>query len=159
MSTEKPDHATILAELRKILEARRPRIASLQATADWLKQVGPYRWVGLYDVDYATGMVNSVVWSGSGEPEYPTFPITKGLTSAAISSRKTVNVGDVASDPRYLTAFGSTRSEIIVPVFDAAGKTVVGTIDIESQNANAFDADTQTLLETCTEVLRPLWQR
>jgi hypothetical protein len=26
--------------------------------------------------------------------------------------------GDVSADPRYLTAFGTTPSEIIVPVFD-----------------------------------------
>src|SRR6516165_6424868 len=39
---------------------------------------------------------------------------------------------NVASDPRYLRAFGSTRSQIIVPVFDEARETV-GTIDVESE--------------------------
>jgi hypothetical protein len=64
-------------------------------------------------------MVRNVTWSGPGAPEHPTFPLTKGLTSAAIAQKQIVNVGDVMSDPRYLTAFGTTRSEIIVPVFDA----------------------------------------
>jgi hypothetical protein len=31
--------------------------------------------------------------------------ITKGLTRAAIAGRRTINVGEVAADPRYLTAF------------------------------------------------------
>jgi len=120
---------------------------------------GGYRWVGLYDVDRAAGTVTNVVWSGPGAPEYPTFSITKGLTGAAISARKTVNVGDVAADPRYLAAFGTTRSEIIVPVFDGAGENVVGTIDIESDEPNAFSEDVQALLEDCASVTRPLWPR
>ena len=87
------------------------------------------------------------------------FPITKGLTGAAISSGRTVNVGDVAADPRYLTAFGTTRSEIIVPVFDGTSESVVGTIDIESEKPSAFTDDVQILLEACSGVIRPLWCR
>ncbi len=103
--------------------------------------------------------MTNIVWSGPGAPEYPTFPITKGLTGVAISARKTVNVGDVAADPRYLTAFGTTRSEIIVPVLDRAGENVVGTIDVESEKPNAFSEDVQALLEACANVIRPLWCR
>ena len=87
------------------------------------------------------------------------FPITKGLTGAAISSGKTVNARDVEADPRYLTAFGTTRSEIIVPIFDGTSQSVVGTIDIESEKPNAFTDDVQTLLEACSRVIRPLWRR
>jgi len=71
-----------------------------------------------------------------------------------------VNVGNVTADPRYLTAFGTTRSEIIVPVFDRAGENVVGTIDVESEKPNAFpEEEVQTLLEACSKVIRPLWRR
>jgi len=70
-----------------------------------------------------------------------------------------VNVGNVAADPRYLTAFGTTKSEIIVPVLDGAGENVVGTIDVESEKPNAFPAEVQTLLEACSKVIRPLWLR
>lgn len=82
--------------------------------------------------------------------------MTKGLTGAAISARKTINVGDVATDPRYLTAFPTARSEIIVPVFDDARQHVIGTIDVESENRNAFTQEVQALLETCAEVVQPL---
>jgi putative methionine-R-sulfoxide reductase with GAF domain len=103
-------------------------------------------------------LVKNIVWSGEGAPEYPVFPLTKGLTSSAIAFGKTINVGDVAADPRYLTALGSTRSEIIVPVFDAKGKTVIGTIDVESDRENAFDAATQSWLELAAITLQPYWQ-
>jgi putative methionine-R-sulfoxide reductase with GAF domain len=63
----------------------------------------------------------------------------------------------VASDQRYLTAFGSTRSEIIVPIFDAAQGNVVGTIDVESERTNAFDPETEKVLVACADVIAPLW--
>jgi L-methionine (R)-S-oxide reductase len=152
-------HDKLLLDLQNLVSTARDRVAALQDIAEVLKRSRSYRWVGLYDVDRAAGTVTNIVWSGPGAPDYPTFHITKGLTGAAISSRKTVNVGDVAADPRYLTAFGSTKSEIIVPVFDRAGGNVVGTIDIESDKPNAFSKEVQALLEHCASVIRPLWRR
>ncbi len=52
----------------------------------------------------------------------PSTRVTKGLTSAAVAEKRVINVGDVLSDPRYLTAPGTTRSEIIIPVLDARAK-------------------------------------
>jgi putative methionine-R-sulfoxide reductase with GAF domain len=66
-------------------------------------------------------------------------------------------VGDVARDPDYLTALGSTQSEIIVPVLDNAKDAVIGTIDVESERLNAFDTASQTLLEECASLLTDLW--
>ena len=148
----------LLSHLENIVVATRDRQASLQEAAALIRSSANYRWVGLYDVDHAAGLVRNVSWSGPGEPEHPTFPLTQGLTSAAIAQRQIVNVGDVATDPRYLTAFGSTRSEIIVPVFDRAGERVLGTIDVESEEPNAFTKDIEDLLEACSSVIRPLWE-
>ena len=148
----------ILAGLKQILADHANRHACLAKVAGLIKEGGNYRWVGLYDVDHVAGFVTNIVWSGPGAPEFPTFPITRGLTGSAISGRTTVNVGDVAADPRYLTAFETTKSEIIVPIFGAASQAVVGTIDVESEQPNAFDAKAQSLLEDCAELLRPLWQ-
>ena len=143
--------------LRAIVTAAQDRQRSLEEVAARIRSSADYRWVGLYDVDHAAGLVRNLTWSGPGAPEHPTFPLTKGLTSAAVAQKQTVNVGDVSADPRYLTAFGSTRSEIIVPVLDAEANNVVGTIDIESEKPNAFSKDVQDLLESCAAVIRPLW--
>jgi putative methionine-R-sulfoxide reductase with GAF domain len=151
-------HEKLPIDSRAIVAAARDRVGSLQKIANLLRSSGAYRWVGLYDINSQAGLVMNVVWSGPGAPEHPTFPVTKGLTSAAISARKIVNVGDVSADPRYLTAFGTIRSEIIVPVFDAACERVVGTIDIESEKPNAFSHDVEALLVACSDVIRPLWQ-
>lgn len=148
----------LMTDLHTLVSTQKDRVAALQGIAELLRTSGGFRWVGLYDVDHSSGRVSNIVWSGPHAPEYPAFPVTKGLTGAAISSGKTVNVGDVAADPRYLTAFGSTKSEIIVPVLDGTSQTVVGTIDVESEEPNAFTEDVQALLEGCSDVICSLWR-
>jgi len=59
---------------------------------------------------------------------------------------------------RYLTAFGSTRSEIIVPIFDAAHVDVVGTIDVESERLNPFDEETERVLVGCADAIGVFWR-
>jgi putative methionine-R-sulfoxide reductase with GAF domain len=147
----------LLLDLENIVTAAHDRQRSLEEVAARIRSSADYRWVGLYDVDHAAGLVRNLTWSGPGAPEYPTFPLSKGLTSAAIAQKQIVNVGDVSADPRYLTAFGTTQSEIIVPVFDVEANSVVGTIDVESEEPNAFSKDVQDLLESCSAVIRPLW--
>ena len=148
----------LIETLRQTVSTSKDRVATLRAIADLLRSSGGYRWVAFYDVDHAAGIVKNIIWSGPAAPEYPAFPITKGLTGSAIATRKTVNAGDVSADPRYLTALGSTQSEIIVPVFDSTSETVVGTIDVESGKRDAFSEDVQQLLEACAKTIRPLWQ-
>jgi GAF domain-containing protein len=148
---------TLLSQISKIVAKQGPRIDRLREVAATLGQSGGYRWVGLYEVDADRGEVRNVVWDGPSAPEYPTFPITKGLTSSAIAEKRTVNVGDVGADPRYLTALSSTRSEIIVPILSDRGQ-VTGTIDVESERPNAFDRDTERLLENCAVRLQRLFQ-
>ena len=147
----------LLSHLENIVVTSTGRQTSVQEVAALIRSSNNYRWVGLYDIDHAAGFVKNIAWSGPGEPEHPTFPLTQGLTSAAIAQKQIVNVGDVSADPRYLTAFGTTRSEIIVPILDQAKNRVLGTVDVESEERNAFTSDIEDLLEACSRVIRPLW--
>jgi|SRR5215472_2991238 len=147
----------LLTELNLLVAREGDRPSRAKAIAEAIRAAGPYRWTGIYDVDAQKGLVSNVAWSGAGAPQHPTFPITKGLTSRAIASRKTVNVGNVASDPGYLTALATTRSEIIIPILDVVGDCVLGTIDVESERAHAFDSATQERLEECANALRAFW--
>lgn len=144
-------------ELQKILALNEDRVTKAKRIVEAIREAGPYRWVGIYDVNIRPGLVSNIAWSGPRAPAYPNFPLTKGLTSRAIIARKTVNVGDVAKDPSYLTALDSTRAEIIVPILDGTGDHVIGTLDVESEHLNAFDSTTQALLEECANVLTNFW--
>jgi L-methionine (R)-S-oxide reductase len=130
------------------------RAAKAKRLAELVQTLGSYRWVGVYDV--GPEQVSIIAWSGPNAPEFPTFPVTKGFTGAAIETKKAVIVGDVRTDPRYLTAFGSTLSEIIVPVLSPDGR-VLGTVDVESQNTNAFTDRDREMIEQCIQAALPLW--
>lgn len=153
MSTELPNC------IKFLLTQKWDRVAIARSVAEAIGNHGQYRWTGIYDVDIDRGLVSNVAWSGPNAPEYPTFPVTKGLTSRAVAEKRTVNVGDVASDRDYLTALATTRSEIIVPIMDERRSQVLGTIDVESELPNAFDASAQSMLEECAVVLRQFWKR
>lgn len=115
-----------------------------------------YRWVGLYDVLAADIAV--VAWTGDEAPANPRFARTRGLNGAAVTERKTVVANDVASDARYLATLASTRAEMVVPVLDLASE-VVGTIDVASDRAGAFDDRDVEWVEACAREAARLWER
>jgi L-methionine (R)-S-oxide reductase len=149
--------STITNSIAAVLRTSDERIEKARRIADLVRGLRNYRWVGVYDV--GPEFVSMIAYSGPSAPAYPHFPIARGLTGVAIRARKTIVVGDVRNDPRYLTAFGSTRSEIIIPVLDEKSSAVVGTIDVESEQVNAFSEADQTMLAECSIAASPLWSR
>jgi L-methionine (R)-S-oxide reductase len=144
-----------LHQIRSTAMGGGDRTEKAKRLAELIQRLGEYRWVGVYDV--GAELVSIIAWSGPGAPESPSFPASKGLTGVAIQQKKAVIVGDVRNDARYLTVFGSTLSEIIVPVLAPGGESVIGTVDVESDQANAFSARDQQMIEQCAEAALPLW--
>ncbi len=143
-------------QIQTLLESPGDRTDKAKRIAEAIRIARDYRWIGIYTVEEKEIAV--LAWSGTGTPAFPRFPVTHGLNGAAVSSRSTVVVDDVANDPRYLTTFGSTQSEIVVPVFNPATGTVVGTIDVESVEKQAFTDDDRAFLEECARAIARLWE-
>jgi L-methionine (R)-S-oxide reductase len=144
-----------LNQIRSIAMGGNDRVEKAQRLAELIRKLGDYRWVGAYDVGPET--VSLIAWSGAGAPEHPCFQVSQGLTGAVIQEKRAVIVGDVRIDPRYLTVFGNTLSEIIVPVLSPAGGHVIGTVEVESDQLNAFSSRDQQMIERCAEAALPLW--
>jgi L-methionine (R)-S-oxide reductase len=142
---------------RRIAEAadsESPRAERARASAEIVRAARDYRWVGIYDV--GDEKISLLAHTGA-PPAHPRFSLTEGLSGEAVRTRATVMSNDVGSDPRYLTAFDSTGSEIIVPVLGAESGIVIGTLDVESDLAGAFSEEDVSFLEECAAVLRPLY--
>lgn len=153
MNHEHTDFGHLEKHIGEILRSDASREERARAIAAELHAAGNYRWVGIYDV--TPEEVRIISYSGPSAPKHPTFPTDKGLTAQALRTNATVSVGDVTADPNYLTAFGTTRSEMIVPV-RVNGK-IAGTIDVESERINAFTDDDRASLERAAEALAPLF--
>ena len=141
--------------LRIIAAERRDRQYLATRAAQIICRIGPYRWVGIYDIGPEDAHV--FAWSGLGPPAFVRFPKTAGLTGEAVKTLKTVVVNDVSKSDTYLTAFAGTQSEIIVPILDPTQSAVVGTIDVESDRLNSFRPEDQKVLEQGALALASLW--
>ncbi|MCI0330093.1 MAG: GAF domain-containing protein [candidate division Zixibacteria bacterium] len=139
----------------ELLQASGNRADKAKALAELIRAHRGYHWVGLYDV--SSTHISAIAWTGNEAPAFPSFPVTKGLNGAAVAEKKPVIVQDVAQDSRYLVTFGATRGEAIFPVFTPDGSRVIGTIDVESDRVNAFQAEDEAFLQECSALLRPLW--
>ena len=138
-----------------IAEAAGPE-AAVQRVVDLLHDRFPsYDWVGIYWVDGPDLVLGP--WTGPEATEHTRIPIGTGICGVAAESGRTEIVGDVDADPRYLSCFASTRSEIVVPIFD--GRTVVGEIDIDGSDVDAFDGTDARFLEEVAALLAPLRPR
>src|SRR6201989_1272958 len=113
--------------------------------AEMIRAACDYRFVGIYKI--VRGEFVIVAKTGKCPPAYPRFPITQGLAGAALEEKHAIMVADAHKAPRYLPTFGSTQSEIVVPVITESGKTV-GLIDVESEKLNAFTENDRDFFET-----------
>ena len=146
---------TVLRGIHDLLASDQDRAEQAVQIAELIRLAGSYRWVGLYAVTEQE--ITVIGWSGPGAPAHPRFPVTQGLSGAAVATGRAVVVNDVTADPRYLTAFASTLSEAIVPVVDPGTGAVVGTLDVESAERDAFTEADRQALEECAAALRGLF--
>jgi GAF domain-containing protein len=135
-------------DLAKLVKQR-----DLRRVVERIRAKGKYRWVGLYEVTAAE--IAARAWTGTEPPEHVRFPVTEGLSGSVVATGRPLVVGNVHEDPRYLTTFGSTRSEMIVPVLREG--RVVGLIDVESERLHAFGEQDIEFVERCAGVVSALF--
>lgn len=108
-------------------------------------------WVGFYFMDDEKKAL--VLGPYAGEPtDHTVIPYGKGICGQVALSGQTLNVPDVTQADNYLACSLKTKSEIVIPIFDASGK-LIGQLDIDSHTQNRFDPGVTAFLEQiCTLV-------
>lgn len=83
-----------------------------------------------------------------------TLGLDRGITGAVVQSKKAYLSNDVTQDPNYtdLSLPIDTKSELSVPIFNNG--EVIGTLNVESDVANAFDSNDQLTLESVASQLQ-----
>ena len=108
-----------------------------------------YSWVGIYLVKGESLILGP--WRGKQATEHITILIGTGVCGTAAKTGETERVDAVLKDPRYLSCFLSTRSEIVVPI--KKKNVVIGEIDIDSDLPSAFDKNYAVFLERIADHL------
>lgn len=103
-----------------------------------------FHWTGFYRV---TGPGMLKIGPYQGGHGCLQIPFSRGVCGAAARLRETQLVADVDAFPGHIACSSSTRSELVIPVFDKADR-LVGVFDIDSDFADAFDTQDARYLET-----------
>jgi GAF domain-containing protein len=140
-----------------IADTAAPEAAAQRAVEVLHDRFPHYDWVGIYWVSRDGTELVLGPWVGPEPTEHTRIPIGTGICGAAAASGTTEIVPDVNADPRYLACFASTQSEIVVPIFD--GSEVVGEIDVDGSDRDAFDETDARFLEEIAALLAPLRPR
>jgi GAF domain-containing protein len=143
------DREQLLIAIRSAIAAAPNPKSAMRQAVQLLKDAMPhYTWVGIYLIEGDELALGPFL----GKPSPHTrIPLGRGICGAAATEKATIVVDDVNADPRYLACSIETRSEIVVPIMD--GTTVLGEIDIDSDQPAAFGAADRALLEQVAGLL------
>lgn len=83
--------------------------------------------------------------------------VDRSVSGRAVRERHTINIGDVEKDTEYQRMLGDTiRSEIAVPILYGEQDIVIGVLNVESSELDAFYGFYQVVLESFAEKVRTL---
>ncbi|MES2143225.1 MAG: GAF domain-containing protein [Pseudomonadota bacterium] len=73
------------------------------------------------------------------------IPFSRGVCGAAARTGRVLNVPDVDAFPDHIACSSTTRSELVLPVWNAKGK-LLGVLDLDSDTTAAFTPEDETWL-------------
>jgi phosphoserine phosphatase RsbU/P len=148
-----PEQATTLAllyEVSRELTSILDREELLRRVAQRVKKLVNYHVFSLMLWNEKTQRLESVFAMRYGDtiPARMSLPLHQGLTGTAAGERRILRVNDTLEDPRYIKCdIGfDTRSELVVPLL--LQDRLVGVLDLESTEANAFTSEHERMLAT-----------
>jgi GAF domain-containing protein len=150
-------YAEVAGRIRAVCEGETDAVA-LMATlvCELYHGFDHFDWVGFYRV---TGPEMLKIGPYQGRHGGLIFPVARGVCGAAARERRTQVVPDVEACPGHIACSSSTRSEIVVPVFDGAG-ALIAVLDVDSDLPSAFDAaDVEALEAICAEIFAGAGER
>lgn len=138
-------YASLLPQLEALLHGEQDPVANMANLAAALHGAFGWHWVGFYR---AVGD-ELVLGPFQGPVACTRIPKGKGVCGTAWSTKTTIVVPDVEQFPGHIACSALSRSEIVVPVRNAAGH-VFAVLDVDSTLVNDFtEIDRQGLEAVC----------
>jgi L-methionine (R)-S-oxide reductase len=147
----KPDFfATLAAQARALVAGEPDRIANAANIAALIFQEVPrINWAGFY---FLQGD-ELVLGPFQGKPACVRIPVGQGVCGTAVAEARSQLVADVNAFPGHIACDVASRSEVVIPLRDPAGR-IFGVLDVDSPEVGRFDADDLAGLERIADVFR-----
>lgn len=140
----------LLVQLKSVLEGEDDLLAAMTSMVCLLHNALPYYfWTGFYR---RVAEAELMVGPYQGTLGCLRIPFSRGVCGACARERRTILVPDVNLFPGHIACDSASASEIVVPVFDAAGE-LIAVLDVDSTILDAFDATDQRYLEAMVALL------
>ena len=137
----------LLPQIKSLLDGEKDMVANMANTVAALKESFGFFWVGFYTVKE-----NTLVLSPFQGPIACTrISFGRGVCGTAWKEKQTLIVPDVDKFQGHIACSSSSRSEIVVPLMH--DNTVIGVLDIDSDQLNAFDETDRIYLEKIVQYI------
>jgi len=132
----KADYESLAKSIAALVEGETDHVALMATLACELHHADDrFDWTGFYRVVEPELLKIGPYQGGHG---CLVIPFSRGVCGAAARTRQVQLVADVDAFPGHIACASSTRSEIVLPVFDNGGD-LIAVLDIDSDQLDAFD--------------------
>ncbi len=146
------DRPAITAAIRALTHGETDTVALMATVACEIHHAHPSAdWTGFYRVTAPETLKIGPYQGGHG---CLVIPFSRGVCGAAARTGQIQNVPDVEAFPGHIACSSSTKSELVLPVWNGKG-TLLGVLDLDSDSPCAFTkADEDWLVPLLAEVFR-----
>lgn len=142
-------YALLYAQIKSITEGEDDLIANMANVAAMIHETFGFWWTGFYRV---VGK-ELVLGPYQGPLACSRIAFGKGVCGTAWKNAKTIIVPDVDAFPGHIACSSASKSEIVVPVFNADGASIIAVLDIDSASYATFDEIDRIWLERIVSLL------
>ncbi len=143
--------ADVYQRIMALVAGETDEVALMATVACELHHAFPYfNWTGFYRVVEPQVLKVGPYQGGHG---CLVIPFERGICGRCARLQKTLNIPDVHAEEDHIACSGTTQSEIVVPVFDAAGN-LRAVLDVDSDSPAAFDETDERFFEKVCDLFR-----
>ena len=137
------NYSAITAAIRALTEGETDTVALMATVVCEVHHAHPFAdWTGFYRV---TGPEMLKIGPYQGGHGCLVIPFSRGVCGAAARTGQVQNVPDVDAFPGHIACASSTKSELVLPVWNGQGQ-LLGVLDLDSDTPAAFTREDETWL-------------
>ena len=146
---EKEERYKLLAkQVEALIEGETDSISVMANVSAAIQEAMGFFWTGFYVVKGDELRLGPF----QGSVACMHIPFGRGVCGTAWQRKATIVVPDVEEFPGHIACSSLSRSEIVVPIFDAE-RNVVAVLDIDSRELNTFNEVDQHWLEKIVSLI------
>lgn len=140
-------YRSLIPQISALIEGENDLIANMANVCAALKEQFNFFWVGFYMIKGD----ELVLGPFQGPVACTRIRKGKGVCGSSWNEAKTIIVPDVEAFPGHIACSSASKSEIVVPII--RNGTVIGVLDVDSNQLNSFDETDADFLNKILQII------